>query len=118
MKEQNKCGSQIWKVFSFPVVLASASPRRRDILNQIGIEPVIMPSQVEEHITSSDPEQIVKELSWQKAWRTFCSHRCGYDCGGRRGDSWKTQRRGGRETDDPADFRPCAPGLHRRYHSV
>ena len=23
MKEQNKCGSQIWKVFSFPVVLAS-----------------------------------------------------------------------------------------------
>ena len=67
MKEQNKCGSQIWKVFSFPVELASASPRRRDILNQIGIEPVIMPSQVEEHITSSDPEQIVKELSWQKA---------------------------------------------------
>ena len=37
MKEQNKCGSQIWKVFSFPVVLASASPRRRDILNQIVI---------------------------------------------------------------------------------
>lgn len=62
MKEQNKCGSQIWKVFPFRWCWASASPRRRDILNQIGIEPVIMPSQVEEHITSSDPEQIVKEL--------------------------------------------------------
>lgn len=81
MKEQNKCGSQIWKIFSFPVVLASASPRRRDILNQIGIEPVIMPSQVEEHITSSDSEQIVKELSWQKAEDVY--RRCQKELGGR-----------------------------------
>lgn len=67
MAAENKHSAQIWKVFSFPVVLASASPRRRDILKQIGIEPVIMPSQVEEHMTASDPEQIVKELSIQKA---------------------------------------------------
>lgn len=67
MKENKKHTPQLWKLFSFPIVLASASPRRREILNQIGIEPVIMPSQVEEHITSSDPEQIVKELSRQKA---------------------------------------------------
>lgn len=67
MAADNKNTLQIWKAFSFPIVLASASPRRRDILKQIGIEPVIMPSQVEEHITSSDPEQIVKELSKQKA---------------------------------------------------
>lgn len=67
MTEHDKYASPIWKAFSFPVVLASASPRRKDILKQIGIEPVIMPSQVEEHITASDPEQIVKELSRQKA---------------------------------------------------
>lgn len=67
MTEYNQYASSIWKVFSFPVVLASASPRRRDILKQIGIEAVIMPSQVEEHITSDEPEQIVKELSRQKA---------------------------------------------------
>lgn len=67
MTEYNQYASSIWKVFSFPVVLASASPRRRDILKQIGIEAVIMSSQVEEHITSDEPEQIVKELSRQKA---------------------------------------------------
>lgn len=67
MALENKYSSHIWKVFSFPVVLASASPRRRDILNQLGIEPVIMPSKVEEHMTASEPEQIVKELSMQKA---------------------------------------------------
>ena len=49
------------------VILASASPRRRELLGQIGIEPVIRPSHVEEKITTDIPEEVVKELSSQKA---------------------------------------------------
>ncbi len=49
------------------IVLASASPRRRELLAQIGIVPEIIPSTMEEKITASDPEEVVKELSFQKA---------------------------------------------------
>lgn len=49
------------------IILASASPRRRELLHQVGIEPEIVPSRVEEVITSSEPEQVVMELSAQKA---------------------------------------------------
>lgn len=53
------------------VVLASASPRRKELLEQIGLCPVIMPSLVEEAVTVSDPEEVVKALSWQKAKEVF-----------------------------------------------
>lgn len=49
------------------IILASASPRRKELLNQIGINPRIMPSSVKELITGSHPEAVVKELSAQKA---------------------------------------------------
>ena len=49
------------------IVLASASPRRRELMEQIGIHPEIIPSQVEEVVTSSNPEQVVMELAGQKA---------------------------------------------------
>lgn len=49
------------------VVLASASPRRGQLLLQVGIEPDIRPSSVEEIITGTAPEQVVRELSLQKA---------------------------------------------------
>lgn len=53
---------------SFPhVILASGSPRRLDLLRQAGIEPDVEPSHVEEVITSTVPEQVVMELSRQKA---------------------------------------------------
>ena len=55
------------KISKVRIVLASASPRRAELLGQIGIEPEIIPSRVEEVITSSDPERIVRELSEQKA---------------------------------------------------
>ena len=52
----------------FPrVILASASPRRLDLLRQVGIEPEIEPSHVEEVITSTVPDQVVMDLSRQKA---------------------------------------------------
>ena len=49
------------------LVLASASPRRKELLSQIGIVPEIVPSTIEEVITSSVPEEVVRELSLQKA---------------------------------------------------
>lgn len=55
------------------VVLASASPRRKELLNQIGINPEIWPSDIDEIVSSDIPEQVVMELSCQKAehvWKT------------------------------------------------
>lgn len=49
------------------IVLASASPRRKELLNQIGINPVIQVSHVVETVTSRIPEQVVMELAGQKA---------------------------------------------------
>ena len=49
------------------IILASASPRRKELLHQVGLSPDIIPSQREEKIISRDPEQTVKELSRQKA---------------------------------------------------
>lgn len=49
------------------LVLASASPRRRELLAQIGLMPEIIPSTIEEKITVSEPEEVVLELSRQKA---------------------------------------------------
>lgn len=49
------------------IILASASPRRKELLRQIGIRYKVMPSTVEEKITKTLPEEVVQELSYQKA---------------------------------------------------
>ena len=48
------------------VVLASASPRRKELLLQIGIQPEIVVSHVVERVTSSVPSEVVMELASQK----------------------------------------------------
>lgn len=53
------------------VILASASPRRTELLGQAGIEHLVMPSRCEEIIHSDIPEEVVKELSLQKAEDVF-----------------------------------------------
>lgn len=49
------------------VILASGSPRRRELLEQIGIRPEVRPSGIEERAESAVPEEMVAELSLQKA---------------------------------------------------
>lgn len=48
-------------------VLASASPRRKELLMQAGFSFCVMPAKNEEHIHHTNPEDVVKELSCQKA---------------------------------------------------
>lgn len=50
------------------IVLASGSPRRKELLEQFGLEFEICPAQGEEVITSAIPEEVVVELSKQKAF--------------------------------------------------
>lgn len=49
------------------IYLASASPRRKELLKQVGISFKTMPSTVEEKITKIEPQEFVEELSYQKA---------------------------------------------------
>ena len=49
------------------IILASASPRRRELLSQIGIEYEVIPSKKDEIVTSTVPSEIVMELAKQKA---------------------------------------------------
>lgn len=49
------------------IILASASPRRRELLAQIGIPFEIKVSDVEEKVSSTVPAEVVQELSRQKA---------------------------------------------------
>ena len=49
------------------IILASASPRRRELLSQIGLYFEVVVSETEEKITSTEPAKVVEELSAQKA---------------------------------------------------
>ena len=52
-------------------VLASASPRRKELLRKTGISFEIMPSSKEEVITEDLPADVVTELAYQKAADIF-----------------------------------------------
>lgn len=49
------------------IILASGSPRRRELLTQIGMPFEVITSDVEEVTTATQPDEIVKELSKIKA---------------------------------------------------
>ena len=53
------------------IILASKSPRRRDLLEQLGLNIKIVPSQTDETLVSmQNPEKYVKKLSFLKANNT------------------------------------------------
>lgn len=49
------------------IILASASPRRKELLEQIGLKFEVITSHVEEEVSSCKPDRVVEELSRQKA---------------------------------------------------
>lgn len=53
------------------VVLASASPRRTELLKLAGIDHRVMPSECAEVIRSSVPKDVVMELAFQKAEEVY-----------------------------------------------
>lgn len=53
------------------IILASASPRRRELLSQIGLEFEVMPGNMDEKTKSHIPSQMVMELSQAKAMDIF-----------------------------------------------
>ncbi len=61
------------------IILASASPRRRELLEQIGLSFAVIPAQAEELITKEKPWDIVAELAGRKAdeiYRTVNEKNC------------------------------------------
>lgn len=54
------------------IILASASPRRRELMHQAGFEFEVKVSEKEEYYTSKEPEAIVKELALLKAKDIAC----------------------------------------------
>lgn len=53
------------------IILASASPRRKELLGQIGMEFEVRKSKAEENIRSEHPWELVMELSGRKALDVF-----------------------------------------------
>lgn len=78
-------------------ILASASPRRKELLHQMGLEFDIIPATEEEKSRETIPERYVTELARHKAqevskspcrtegkgigWNTDCRDRLRYHCG-------------------------------------
>ncbi len=53
------------------IILGSASPRRRELLKQVGIDFSVMTSDCEEVVTKTIPYEVVQELSVLKALDVF-----------------------------------------------
>ena len=53
------------------IILASGSPRRRELLDQIGLKFEIMVSNTEEKVDAKSPKKLVESLSRQKAEAVF-----------------------------------------------
>ena len=62
-----KWSKDVQKEQNVRLVLASASPRRRELLSQIGLEFTVMPSTKEENAKTTEAGALVQELSRQKA---------------------------------------------------
>lgn len=57
------------------IVLASGSPRRRELLSQAGVEYIVDPADIEEITSETLPAKVVEDLSRQKALAVAASHK-------------------------------------------
>ena len=65
---------------SFPkIVLASNSPARAEIMSQINLDFITIPSNIDEDISMDDPEAFVMNLSLKKAETVFSRIEFNYD---------------------------------------
>ena len=55
----------------FEIILASASPRRRELLTQAGLEFRVMTADTDETTTETEPAKVVEELSLRKAMGVY-----------------------------------------------
>ena len=55
------------KIFNKPIILASASPRRKELLTKADIPFVVMPANIDESIKTEDPAFAAEEISARKA---------------------------------------------------
>ena len=60
------------------IILASQSPRRRELLAQIGVSFTVEVSDTDENVSGTDPQVIVQELARRKA-HAVASHHAGED---------------------------------------
>jgi septum formation protein len=49
------------------IILASNSPRRKELLSQVGVTFEVIPSEFEEHVIELPPEQLVEHFAYMKA---------------------------------------------------
>lgn len=54
------------------IILASNSPRRKEILTQVGVKHIVIPSGFEERANDMKPEEMVKYFSYMKAKDVYC----------------------------------------------
>ncbi len=59
------------------LVLASGSPRRRELLSQIGIKTQVIPSNADESLDTTEPQFLVEELSRRKCLDVAARIECG-----------------------------------------
>ncbi|KXG11474.1 Septum formation protein Maf [Anoxybacillus sp. P3H1B] len=64
------------------LILASSSPRRKQLLNMAGLHFDILASEIDEHIQANQtPEELVQSLAYQKAKEVQRKHRDAYVIG-------------------------------------
>lgn len=67
----------------YPVILASGSPRRRELLGKLLAEFEVVPAEVDEDaLTVEDPEQTARVLAREKALAVYADHRDSVVIGG------------------------------------